>query len=73
MADLPGKALAQELADESLAESRTTPIEDDLPAPIRIAALNLGPKIVEFAWMEALAEVTCDPALKQTFAGAAVA
>src|SRR5260370_32164080 len=26
------------------------------PHPIRIAALNLGPKIIELAWMEALAE-----------------
>src|SRR5437016_12095510 len=38
------------------------------PHPIRIAALNLGPKIVEFAWMEALAEATTDAGLKQTFA-----
>ncbi len=38
------------------------------PHPIRIAALNLGPKIVEFAWMEALAEAIADPELKQTFA-----
>src|SRR5713226_8749172 len=37
------------------------------PHPIRIAALNLGPKIVEFAWMEALAEAIADPDLKQTF------
>ncbi len=38
------------------------------PHPIRIAALNLGPKIVEFAWMEALAEAAADPGLKRTFA-----
>ena len=38
------------------------------PHPIRIAALNLGPKIVEFAWMEALAEAIADPELKHTFA-----
>src|SRR6185312_14267538 len=37
------------------------------PHPIRIAALNLGPKIVELAWMEALAEAIADPALKQVF------
>jgi hypothetical protein len=37
--------------------------------PIRIAALNLGPKIVEFAWMEALAETIADPELRETFAG----
>jgi hypothetical protein len=37
------------------------------PHPIRIAALNLGPKIVEFAWMEALAEAIADPDLKHTF------
>ena len=36
------------------------------PHPIRIAALNLGPKIVEFAWIEALAEAVADPELKQT-------
>jgi len=37
--------------------------------PIRIAALNLGPKIVEFAWMEALTDAIGDAALKETFAG----
>ena len=42
------------------------------PHPIRIAALNLGPKIVELAWMEALAEELTDPALKQAFASQAV-
>ena len=42
------------------------------PHPIRIAALNLGPKIVELAWMEALAEGIADPALKQAFASQAV-
>lgn len=42
------------------------------PHPIRIAALNLGPKIVELAWMEALAEVIADPELKQTFASQTV-
>src|SRR5438094_5655813 len=33
------------------------------PHPIRIAALNLGPKIVELAWMEALAEAVAEPEL----------
>jgi hypothetical protein len=42
------------------------------PHPIRIAALNLGPKIVELAWMEALADGIADPALKQAFASQAV-
>ena len=42
------------------------------PHPIRIAALNLGPKIVELAWMEALAESLTEPALKQAFASQAV-
>jgi hypothetical protein len=42
------------------------------PHPIRIAALNLGPKIVELAWMEALAGALTDPALKQAFASQAV-
>jgi hypothetical protein len=42
------------------------------PHPIRIAALNLGPKIVEFAWMEALAEAIADPQTKQVFASQAV-
>jgi hypothetical protein len=36
--------------------------------PVRIAALNLGPKIVELAWMEALAEAIADPDMKQTLA-----
>jgi hypothetical protein len=34
------------------------------PHTIRIAALNLGPKILELAWTEALAEATADPDLK---------
>jgi hypothetical protein len=38
------------------------------PHPIRIAALNLGPKIVELAWMEALAEAISDPDMKHTLA-----
>jgi len=42
------------------------------PHTIRIAALNLGPKILEFAWMEALAEATGDVDLKAAFASQAV-
>jgi hypothetical protein len=42
------------------------------PHPIRIAALNLGPKIVELAWMEALAEAIPDPDIKHTFTSQAV-
>ncbi len=42
------------------------------PHTIRIAALNLGPKIVEAAWMEGLAEATGDDELKGTFASQAV-
>jgi hypothetical protein len=42
------------------------------PHTIRIAALNLGPKILEMAWMEALAEATADPELKGAFASQAV-
>jgi hypothetical protein len=38
------------------------------PHPVRIAALNLGPKIVEFAWMQALADAVTDPDLKAAFA-----
>ena len=38
------------------------------PHPIRIAALNLGPKIIELAWMEALAEAISDPDMKHTLA-----
>jgi hypothetical protein len=34
------------------------------PHTIRIAALNLGPKILELAWTEALAEATADADLK---------
>ena len=40
--------------------------------PIRIAALNLGPKIVELAWMEALTEAIADPDIKETFASQTV-
>jgi hypothetical protein len=42
------------------------------PHTIRIAALNLGPKIVEAAWMEGLAEATGDDELKGAFASQAV-
>jgi len=42
------------------------------PHPIRIAALNLGPKIIEMAWMEALAAATADPDLKGAFESQAV-
>ena len=42
------------------------------PHPVRIAALNLGPKIIEAAWMEALAEAVVEAGLKQTFASQAV-
>jgi hypothetical protein len=42
------------------------------PHTIRIAALNLGPKIVEQAWMEGLAEATGDTELKGTFESQAV-
>lgn len=38
------------------------------PHTIRIAALNLGPKILELAWMEGLAEALPDPDLKGAFA-----
>ena len=37
------------------------------PHTIRIAALNLGPKILELAWSEALAEATGDSELKGAF------
>jgi hypothetical protein len=37
------------------------------PHPIRIAALNLGPKIIEFAWMEGLTGAISDPDLKGVF------
>jgi hypothetical protein len=37
------------------------------PHSIRIAALNLGPKIVELAWMEGLAGQFSDPELKGVF------
>jgi hypothetical protein len=42
------------------------------PHPVRIAALNLGPKVIEFAWMEALAAVTSDADLKAVFESQAV-
>ncbi|HEY3912349.1 MAG TPA: hypothetical protein VGM07_21045 [Stellaceae bacterium] len=42
------------------------------PHPIRIAALNLGPKVIEFAWMEGLAAATADPGLKAIFESQAV-
>jgi hypothetical protein len=37
------------------------------PHSIRIAALNLGPKIIELGWMEGLAEALADPELKGVF------
>jgi len=37
------------------------------PHPIRIAALNLGPKIIELGWMEGLAGSLADPQLKGIF------
>src|SRR6516164_8537279 len=37
------------------------------PHSIRIAALNLGPKILELGWMEGLAEATADGELKGVF------
>jgi hypothetical protein len=42
------------------------------PHTIRIAALNLGPKILELAWTEALAKATADPDLKGALASQAV-
>jgi hypothetical protein len=38
------------------------------PHPIRIAALNLGPKVVEFGWMEELSAATPDGGLSAVFA-----
>jgi hypothetical protein len=37
------------------------------PHPIRIAALNLGPKVLELGWMEDLAATIADPELKGVF------
>jgi hypothetical protein len=37
------------------------------PHSIRIAALNLGPKIIELGWMEGLTEAFSDPELKGVF------
>ena len=37
------------------------------PHPIRIAALNLGPKIIELGWMEGLAEAMADTEVKGLF------
>jgi hypothetical protein len=37
------------------------------PHPIRIAALNLGPKIIELGWMEGLTGSLADPDLKGVF------
>ncbi|HVC51538.1 MAG TPA: hypothetical protein VND87_05920 [Stellaceae bacterium] len=42
------------------------------PHTIRIAALNLGPKILEQAWMEGLAEAAGDSGLKGAFESQAV-
>src|SRR5215471_18674530 len=42
------------------------------PHPVRIAALNLGPKIIEFAWMEGLSASLADPELKGVFESQAV-
>jgi hypothetical protein len=37
------------------------------PHPIRIAALNLGPKVIELGWMEELAATLDDPEIKGIF------
>ena len=37
------------------------------PHPIRIAALNLGPKVLELAWLEGLTEAIADADLKGVF------
>jgi hypothetical protein len=37
------------------------------PHPIRIAALNLGPKVLELGWMEGLVAAMPDPDLKGVF------
>src|ERR1700756_4670541 len=37
------------------------------PHSIRIAALNLGPKVIELGWMEGLAKELADPELKGVF------
>jgi hypothetical protein len=42
------------------------------PHSIRIAALNLGPKILELGWMQGLSEAIDDPELKGVFASQAV-
>jgi hypothetical protein len=42
------------------------------PHSIRIAALNLGPKILELGWMEGLADALADPDLKGVFESQAV-
>jgi len=42
------------------------------PHSIRIAALNLGPKILELGWMKGLAEAITDPDLKGVFESQAV-
>jgi hypothetical protein len=42
------------------------------PHSIRIAALNLGPKILELGWMEGLAEALTDSELKGVFESQAV-
>jgi hypothetical protein len=42
------------------------------PHPIRIAALNLGPKVIEFGWMAELAAATSDADLRAVFDSQAV-
>ena len=42
------------------------------PHPIRIAALNLGPKVIELDWMERLAAATADTDLQGVFTSQAV-
>src|SRR2546422_1338759 len=37
------------------------------PHNVRIAALNLGPKILELGWMQALADAIKDPEIKTAF------
>jgi hypothetical protein len=42
------------------------------PHSVRIAALNLGPKVIELAWMEQLAAALGDPMLRAVFESQAI-
>ena len=71
--DKPGATLAEQLLKQSEADAASTPIDAVLdalanyPQNIRIAAHNLGPKVIELAWSEKFAKLFPDETLHAIF------